>query len=227
MPVYSNICLRIIQKTKEALYLRQNFTTMRKISAIFVLIILSEVLLAGVRPVQIIRCGVRATAAKTTTVKAIASTEHLCSGLAVTAMLPDSCASGLVTMLINVPGDFQINDALTVTSITNMVFADGSHQIADTLNTMTTEALRPAFVADVANLVEIQFTRDLTQESVLVLRNANGGAGATFTIPACASATNATVPTMGEWGLMSLGLILLIFGINALRQSVSQRQIVE
>ncbi len=45
--------------------------------------------------------------------------------------------------------------------------------------------------------------------------------------PDTAPTVNQTVPTMGEWGLMSLGLLLLIFGVNAVRQTATSRQIVE
>ena len=182
---------------------------------------------AQVRGVTIILCGDRTedadiALAKQDLSKMMETDSFYCYPGAAAVTLPDECNSGTVVLSIELdPGDFFVGDALTVTSLSNINFVDGSEEIPDSIDFITD--FRPAFVTDEDGRIEIEFTRDPTLPTVIELRNVNNGDGQTITIPACTGTVfngdASPIPTMGQWGLMVLGLILLIFGVNSVVRS--------
>ena len=183
---------------------------------------------ARVGGVVIIICGDRAEndlelAAKQDLTKMMENDTLYCYPGAAAFTLPDECNSGAVVLSIELdPMDFFVDDALTLSSLTNVNFEDGSEDLIAGIDFVNTD-FRPALVTYEDGRIEIEFTRDPTQPSIIELRNVNGGQGQTIMIPACTGTVFngdvATVPTMGQWGLMVLGLILLIFGVNSVVRS--------
>lgn len=113
------------------------------------------------------------------------------------------------------------DDAVTIDELRNCDLLNNTNGILSTLDEAAGD--RGAFVADASGIIEIQFTRDPTQDTEIVLRNANigldgaGGPIRVITIPACA-AVGAVVPTMGEWGIIALTILILTLGIVAIKQ---------
>ncbi len=113
-----------------------------------------------------------------------------------------------------VPND----DAVTIRELNNCRILNAQSVLISTINQNTTDD-RAAFVADANGVVEIQFVRiDPTASSEIVFRNATletGGSSLPFV--AC-PAVGAVVPTMGEWGIIALTILILTLGIVALKQ---------
>ncbi len=212
---------------------------MKRISQIVLLIFLTfEVLNAG-RPVTIIRCVDRSDSTTPAELKGDnllkaldpgAATEHFCYPGLITFNISNfdctdpSIASEIIT--VRIMGDTLIvGDALTIDSITNAMFTDGSSALADDFDPATDASLdeRIAVVSISAGVIEIEFTRDPFSETIIKFRNAQTADGSgKLIIPACDPAMVRTIPTLGQWSLIILGMLFLIFGVVVSRQSTFQ-----
>ena len=105
-------------------------------------------------------------------------------------------------------------DAVTLEDLENCVLLDGTGALLDVLGTFGTDD-RVAFVADMNGKIIIDFTRNPFQPSTINFREI---ANMDITIPACEATAASIVPTMGEWALISLGLILMICSLVGIRQ---------
>ncbi len=201
---------------------------MRKSIVLPLLLMMSIELFAGGRPVQIIRCVDRNQVNNLNRVAAFMAsdtTDHFCYPGLLTVVEPaggycGSANNANTIFTISITADTLLpNDALTINSLTNIMLTDQTDSLSGTIDFTTTD-VRLAFTADGTATVEIDFTRDPYQESIIEFRNAVLDASGTkiLRIPACTT-IGSTIPTMGQWGLISLGLLLLIFGISAVRQS--------
>lgn len=137
---------------------------------------------------------------------------------------PDPAADVIKLILTRADGSPWIpnDDAITIDDLRNCNLINNTNSVLTILDDAAGD--RGAFVADANGLIEIEFTRDPTQDTEIVLRNAfatdDAAPGADpqiIFIPAC-PAVEAVVPTMGEWSIIALSFMFLIFGIIAIRQ---------
>jgi len=134
-----------------------------------------------------------------------------------------SIASEVITLTITADSTFEIGDAFTLDDAQNLNFTDGTSALFDDFEGTEPNA-RVAVLSENGVDVEIEFTRDPSQESVLVLRNArlSSDGSKRIVIPACDPADlavgAASIPTIGEWTGIILAIMMLIFGIVASTQ---------
>lgn len=210
---------------------------MRKIIVTTFILLMAGAAFAGGRPVQIIRCVDRGledsdALAKTSVLKAAVgdTTNRLCYPGLLAITVPDLCIGDASTLhTITIKGDTLLpGDAVTVNSFTNMILTEDPYDLVNTVDRGA--GLRSSFTAipDPADptkgIIEIEFTRDPFSPSLIQFgtNTTTASNDGMFPIALCTTvAPIATVPTMGQWGLISLGLILMIFAISAVRSRMA------
>lgn len=205
---------------------------MKRLIVIAIFMAEFSVAFAG-NPLMVIRC--RADMRDASAVTAITTPEVLCFdgelNISVDDPACDNPDPALDTIKLTltradgvdwVPGD----DAVTINDLTNCNLINNTNGVLTILDEVAGE--RGAFVADADGIIEIQFIRDPTQDTEIVLRNAFatsfaavGADPQTIVIPACpAVGVGAAIPTMGEWALIALFILILTLGIVGIRQNI-------
>jgi len=200
---------------------------MKKIVLIIILLAECLVTYAG-NPIIVIRCRVfAADAAAIVGVTGRATPpERTCYNSGITQVIdgascdvPDPSSSEIVITITRADGTaWQPNeDALTLMELQNcnLITAGDNALLTQVLTNPDDPADRGAFVADANGLMEIRFTRDPSQETVIDFL---GDQNQDIRIPAC-PVVAAQIPTMGEWSIIGLTLLILILGVVVIGQS--------
>ena len=189
-------------------------------------------------PIIVIRCRVVADAAATTTAAATTRAdppEAECYDGELNVAVdnpacdnPDPALDTIKLTLTRADGAPWVagDDAVTINDLRNCNLINNTNGVLTTLDEAAGD--RGAFVADANGVIEIQFIRDPTQDTEIVLRNAfatsfaeAGADPQIIRIPACPAVGvgGGAIPTMGEWALIALFILILTLGIVGIRQN--------
>ena len=199
---------------------------MKKFLIIAVFLAEFTVAFAGT-PIIVIRC--RSNAAKVVVVTTPPEAECYDGELSISVDdaacdNPDPAADIIKLTLTKADGSAWVpnDDAVTINALNNCNLLNNTNGVLDVLDEAAGD--RGAFVADANGVIEIQFTRDPTQDTEIVLRNAfatsfdaSGANPQVIRIAACPAIVANAVPTMGEWSVIVLSLMMLILGLVSMK----------